>query len=114
MTAAEQTALLGQRAWEAVHDHGAFRRDFPDDDYYLTVGRQVTEALRAQAVTDEHVEAVARARWPHHWDTTFEMILAGLPMFTPEQAAESAEKKRDEKRALVRSILEAERNLNAP
>lgn len=59
-------------------------------------------------VTDETVEAVARALWPFLWDRdAFERQLAKLSIFTPEQAAESAERKRQEKRDLVRRVLVA-------
>ena len=37
-------ADLGQAAWEAVHDHGAFRRDFPDAEYFQAVGAAVRAA----------------------------------------------------------------------
>lgn len=53
-------------------------------------------------------ETVARKLWPYLWDVSeFEANLAQLPIFTPEQAKESAEKKRREKTALVARVLEA-------
>ena len=37
-------ADLGRVAWEAVHEHGAFRRDFPDVEYFEAVGVSVRAA----------------------------------------------------------------------
>lgn len=59
-------------------------------------------------VADEIVEAVAQECWPYLWDReAFEGKLAQLSIFTSEQAAESAERKRQEKRDLVRRVLAA-------
>ena len=66
-------------------------------------------ARRARlVVTDDLVESTARKAFPHVWDPTkLEAALSRLSIFTPEQAAESAEKARAEKRDLVRRVLEA-------
>ncbi|MDJ1370649.1 hypothetical protein [Gulosibacter molinativorax] len=53
------------------------------------------------------VEQVAAAVWSYLWSGEFEEGLLKLSIFTPEQAAESAAKKRAEKCALVRDILRA-------
>lgn len=59
-------------------------------------------------VTDTLADTVARSLWPFLWDRDeFERRLAKLSIFTPEQAAESAERKRQEKRDLVRRVLVA-------
>lgn len=45
MTSGDQDLQqLGRAAWGAVHDHGAFRRDFPDEEYFEEVGREVVQA----------------------------------------------------------------------
>ena len=36
---------IGRIAWEQVHDHGAYARDFPTSDYYLTVGKNLVKAI---------------------------------------------------------------------
>ncbi|OIU88624.1 hypothetical protein [Microbacterium sp. AR7-10] len=41
----EQTKQIGQAAWDAVHNYGAFRRDFPNDDYLEAVGAAVLSAV---------------------------------------------------------------------
>jgi hypothetical protein len=53
------------------------------------------------------IEKAAAFRYPHLWSGAFEQGLARLSIFTPEQAAESAIKKRAEKCELVRSVLAA-------
>jgi len=61
-------------------------------------------------ISERRVERVACRVWPHLWDKAkFEDRLAGLSIFTPEQAAASAEKGRREKCELVRRVLEADR-----
>ena len=41
---------LGKLAWDAVHAHGAFSRDFPDETYYRAVGEAI-----ARGETNEEV-----------------------------------------------------------
>jgi hypothetical protein len=80
----------------------------------LEVLGDIADAVHAEGFrlqrphTDASVEAIARKLWPYLWERdAFEAKLAKLRLFTPEQAAEGAAKKRAEKCALVRSILEA-------
>lgn len=50
----QQVTQLGRAAWAAVHEHGAFRRDFPDEEYYEAVGTAVLAVFeKAHASTDE-------------------------------------------------------------
>ncbi|WP_136057265.1 hypothetical protein [Microbacterium sp. K24] len=42
----EELKRIGDVAWEAVHNHGAFRRDFRDDAYLVEVGAAVLAAVR--------------------------------------------------------------------
>lgn len=44
-TEQERQMMIGVAAWHAVHDHGAFRRDFPDDDYFRDVGETVLREI---------------------------------------------------------------------
>lgn len=57
--------------------------------------------------TVTHAEAVARHLYPHLWNGVFEATLAKISLFTPQQAAESAVKKRAEKIESVCRVLEA-------
>jgi len=96
-----KTMGMNLHAWE----------DCPHKKTYLgDAGAVIAAGFHRQSpVTDAEVEAVTRRAFPHYWDGTFEDTLANLTMFTPAQALESTEKKRDEKLSLTRRILEAAR-----
>lgn len=49
----------------------------------------------------EALEAAARAEYPHLYDGKFEKGLSRLPIFTPDQARESTETKREEKKSEI-------------
>lgn len=56
----EMRGRIGRLAWEAVHDHGAFRRDFPDEEYYEAVAAALSPLLnrvRAEALRGAAVKA---------------------------------------------------------
>ncbi len=101
----ELRAAIGQSAYRAVQEYYAQ----PNDDMQRSEHDLVADAVLAvlEDLPAEVVEETARARWPHLWNGVFEYGLAGLPILTAEQAAESAEKKRAEKLALVRGVLAA-------
>ena len=66
--------------------------------------------MRPEDVPAELVELAARARSPHLWDGTFRTVLLrfkGTAKHTPEQADESVERKRQEKRDDARVYLAA-------
>lgn len=75
------------------------------------MGRIRRNRRKEPSMTDiaERAERAARSTWPHLWDADrFEGMLAKMSIFTPEQAAESAERKRVEKIELTQRVLEAD------
>lgn len=75
------------------------------------MGRIRRNRRKGPSMTDitERSERAARSTWPHLWDADrFEAVLAKLSIFSPEQAAESAARKREEKVKLTQRILEAD------
>jgi hypothetical protein len=56
----DEREALGKLAWEAVHEHGAFRRDFPDADFYVAVGERVAAGIAREPIaTDEREPLIA-------------------------------------------------------
>lgn len=41
----DRARRIGQVAWDAVHNHGEYRRHTPDDDYLEAVGDAVLGAI---------------------------------------------------------------------
>lgn len=57
----ERARRVGQVAWDAVHNHGEHRRQAPNDDYLVSVGVAVLEAIENERAEPQRVAGLRRS-----------------------------------------------------